>query len=627
MAFFLSLPLVEPYEFARLGAILCAMAAAFLMIGRALANGTQTDGGMLLDAALLFWAWLLASVFWSEARYVSIIALGTFSLMPLGFFALALSRDSQCIVPCIARVAGLIIAGLAAWALAQYFFLPELLVNGGVRAPFANPNAYAALLSLGFFAGLGWMVQAGEGVRAKVATVFCGLTLGAIIIIGSRGALFSLIAALAVFTFLLRGRLRKQAKQGIAILAFTVLVIVAAAVIPEGRYISVARFTALEQGGYDSIDARLDIWTSTVAMISAHPWLGTGLGTFFLYYPPYRLESEFASAGLAAHNDPLQFWAEAGLPAFVLFYAFAALAARRMVRAVSMLALGDGRRAMMAGLFCGAGAMVMHSHVDFNFAAAPLLLVSGLMLGWWFRETAAVLPEERITIALPARWPVYLKWIIVGAPFLISGIFLQGLLVSEYYTNRAKALALTGQVQEFAASVNAANDAGFGLNARPYIYAALIPLGALQSGGPLPGEEKAEQAARAQEMLGKAQALNPRLVAVYHYGAQVAQAAGDDAQAMALLQQALAVNPMHQPARQALAALHLSQGDKVQALAVLKEGVHWPPRFQDPLPYYNMTAMLAAELGDVQTHRLAAEKIAAWQQQKAQEDFSTAILP
>jgi hypothetical protein len=63
----------------------------------------------------------------------------------------------------------------------------------------------------------------------------------------------------------------------------------------------------------DQLGIRRELAISTVHMIAAHPWLGTGLGTWPMVYPQYAV----VDVGLVAnqaHNDWLQWTAEGGLP-------------------------------------------------------------------------------------------------------------------------------------------------------------------------------------------------------------------------------------------------------------------------------------------------------------------------
>ena len=56
-------------------------------------------------------------------------------------------------------------------------------------------------------------------------------------------------------------------------------------------------------------------------MIKEYGLFGTGIGTYFLYFPEFRLAGDNWGA-YYAHNDPLQYWIELGVLGPILFYAF-----------------------------------------------------------------------------------------------------------------------------------------------------------------------------------------------------------------------------------------------------------------------------------------------------------------
>lgn len=66
-----------------------------------------------------------------------------------------------------------------------------------------------------------------------------------------------------------------------------------------------------------SLNARLPQWEAAWSLFTSSPWLGTGLGTFSVLYPPLR--SEYVSAGKLVHNDYLQLLQEGGILLAVLF--------------------------------------------------------------------------------------------------------------------------------------------------------------------------------------------------------------------------------------------------------------------------------------------------------------------
>ena len=63
----------------------------------------------------------------------------------------------------------------------------------------------------------------------------------------------------------------------------------------------------------DPMALRRELDVSSVQMAKAHPWLGTGLGTWPIVYPQYAVIDIGVFAN-QAHNDWLQWTAEGGLP-------------------------------------------------------------------------------------------------------------------------------------------------------------------------------------------------------------------------------------------------------------------------------------------------------------------------
>ncbi|WP_024335326.1 O-antigen ligase family protein [Desulfotignum balticum] len=78
----------------------------------------------------------------------------------------------------------------------------------------------------------------------------------------------------------------------------------------------VQRIMTLTQGDMeDNITHRLNLWEGTRHMIADNPAAGTGPGTFETAYPPYQ-QPGYTVLARYAHNDYLQFTAEAGLRSF-----------------------------------------------------------------------------------------------------------------------------------------------------------------------------------------------------------------------------------------------------------------------------------------------------------------------
>jgi O-antigen ligase len=109
----------------------------------------------------------------------------------------------------------------------------------------------------------------------------------------------------------------------------------------------------------------LDI--SSLHMIAAHPWLGTGLGTWPVAYPKYAIVDAGTFAN-QAHCDWLQWAAEGGIPLAILLVVLFPWALRRSLSNIWGL---------------GICAVLLHACVDYPFSRPAL--------GSWFIVMLAML--------------------------------------------------------------------------------------------------------------------------------------------------------------------------------------------------------------------------------------------
>ncbi len=605
-AFFLSLPLLRPYEIPRLVCIGCVFSAAGLALGWRLSSpeGLSWPRSRLLLVAGLFWLVIVASVFTSAIPFVAFIAACSFSLLPCGVLLSIAVPERELFIRICAWGGGFILFVVAAAQFAQMIAPSVSPVHGGLRWPFANPNTTGALLLLGFFPGLG---IASRGECRRTALLLAALALGGIMVLDGIGIMAALAGGIAVFAALAHraGPSRRDA----ALLSFVGLLFF---YLPDIMPVFNAVFhthigTPVTVVGPPlklvSVHTRLYIWRAALAMIAQHPFLGTGIGTFFLYYPQFRLGSEVQSSGLMAHSDPLQFWAEAGMLAPLMFYAFLALAGARMRAALQKLPLDSPVRAAVAGLFCALAAFVAHAHIDFDLNQPSILLVSGLLLGIWHEMTGEVIQERRKRLALPVSWPENAGWALALLPVIAILFVLQGFLLSERYVNRASDELDRGDITAFAADVNRAGRVGFGMNARAYVMAAGVPIETVESPfALLPGDAKKPDYEKAEDLLAKAEARNPRLVAIPYDRARLARNRNDRAAQEMYLKQALMLNPAHLPSRVMLASLYNREGKNPEGLKILKDALAWPRvkggGAEGASDYFNMLLILGAARND-----------------------------
>ena len=106
----------------------------------------------------------------------------------------------------------------------------------------------------------------------------------------------------------------------------------------------------------DPLGIRRDFTISTLHMAAAHPWVGTGLGTWPIVYPQYAIvdSGNFANQ---AHDDWLQWTAEGGIPFGIILVTLCIWAIRPAFRSVWGI---------------GVIAVFLHAIVDYPFSRAPL---------------------------------------------------------------------------------------------------------------------------------------------------------------------------------------------------------------------------------------------------------------
>jgi hypothetical protein len=501
---------------------------------------------------------------------------------------------------------------LALAALVQYFFIPEMLSSRRVHWPLSNPNTLAGLLSLGFFGAQGWMLSARKRLPSNIALGLSLLLAAAILTTGSRGAVVALAGGF-VPLILLAGNFRRKHWRCLTLTALGMAAFFAAMGLftADGLQATSTRLVETATGAESLLYDRPHIWAASWRVVQDHFWSGTGIGTFFLYYPQYRT-GDFTSAGLMAHNDPLQFGVEMGVLAPLLFYLFAAGACIRSVRALRACPPDDPRRIYVLAPLCALGALVAHAHISFHFHVPPTLIAVGGLLGFWWLWTGGILKDDTPLYRFSLS-PVLLKTALVLALLAPAALFSawQG---SEVMAARAQKAALSGDVETFADSVNGAGKLSGNRNARALVMAAGVKLATLEETGfQMDQSRHAALLQSGLRLLEMAERHNPRLSDIAYNKARFTALRGqEDGEAAFFLRHALALNPLHLPARRMLADLYDERGAPAEAYALLKEGLDWPyASAEDSVPYYQDFALRALARGDMEAHKRALEKIRA----------------
>lgn len=607
VGFGFALMLLEAYEaesfllaFLCMGAcVICVLAAAPLSALRAVISAP------IVWLALGFWALAALSAAFSDIPFVSFIYFCFFSVFPLSAFVVACGGSCALLKP-LGYGAAVVFGALALSCLTQYFFMPEMLFHGTVNWPLANPNSLAGLLSLGFFAAVGWMLAAPGRGQANIGLAFAVLLFAALLTTGSRGAFAAMIPAVALFLWGLRGYLDQHKRCLGALVVLSVLMFVAMSVLTPLGVKSPASFIETTLSGAQSVLwSRPAIWAAALEVFRAHIWSGTGVGTFFLYYPEVRSAGDPSTAGLMVHSDPLQFAVEMGVMAPLLFYGFILAAVWMSVRALKKLPLDDARLVCILAPFCALMALIIHAHITFHFQVLSILMVAGVLLGFWFLQVRAVLYASIQETEEPYCNPC-VRWGLAVPVVGILSIFSQ-FQVSEILVNRAQNDLMVGAGESYANKINRAGRLSYNQNARALVAATHLPLGIVQLNAPLmPRDALQTLEGQLCSLLDRAELANPRLAQIYFARAEMAayiqpflpeKGEGERYDVAEELRKALAIDPLHLGSRMKLADLSLRVGRMEEALDILEPGLNWWYKNQRPRLFLEKTYGLARQLG------------------------------
>lgn len=362
--------------------------------------------GWLPAWALAWLIWLVVLVWISGTPYSSWFFFWTLSGLPIALLAWqALDQPDT--------VWGWLRKGL--WLGATVFSVSgiwQVASSEAVRAhgPLIDPNAYAGALNLLWFP-LAARFMAVDLRQTSHLSSFAKasvlLLLGlAFFAANSRGALLSWLLVAPLLLWFNRRSPQFKSKAtlllGLWVLAFGVMQLVTS--------YNLAQAAAFSD---DSLAARWLLWRSTWSMIQIHPWFGSGLGTWSLFYPAFRDNREWGTTGYYAHNDYLQFAAEGGLVTLVLFLAGMVLVARLLWR---QLKLKHKQPAQIEaiGLLLGVAAISLHAAVNFIFYHAFISIITGLFIGRAWQVSAGA--EHMRIISIPA--------ISAGSRKLLAGLLI-----------------------------------------------------------------------------------------------------------------------------------------------------------------------------------------------------------
>lgn len=552
----------------------------------------RTAFALLLTA---FWLWLGVSVLWSKIPSISTINFFYIGSLPLAFWLYALERNRSkywsVFSPLVAALA-VLLSFVAAYQLLVLQITP--------RSVFLDVNSHAAFLALIALpcASVYLSVVQSPGRRRLAASIAAALFVlsFAIAITGGRGVMSAYGVGCVMFILITWPRVRAAAIAGLALIVTTACIV--GNLLASGN--TVERLATLA----DPVHAgapRFIIWEAAWRMLQAHPLLGTGFGTFYLFYPAYRHPDD-TSSGYMVHNDYLQLWIEGGLPALLIIMLIGVVLCVLLLRVWRSRTLDPPAVLEAAGLGCGVLVVALHSNLNFNFYTMPTLLLCGIMLA---RFSLLVEPRPLEWVVVPQRIlrpSVYRVSITLLA--LIPVIYLGSLAVSEIEYQRGLQLAQAGKLIESDKALNRAERFSPQLNNVLVTHADLMR----HFVSLLPAVDRTQRESlyrEASQMLDRAEEINRYHALTYFVRGQLYRESPDITGAswyersVDAYQMALTLDPRFYRARQAYAEIARARGRTAQAREILEQGLgYWYPDTPDLIPYLALTARLRHDAGD-----------------------------
>jgi O-antigen ligase len=325
-----------------------------------------------LTALLL---WIATSTAWSASQPRTVDEVERTIIYVAASAALLLLVSSETCPYLLGGVLGAIV-GIASYALVEGAPAGGQPLSGSL----GYWNALGILAVIGIVLALGF-ASAAVPLWARLAALASVPVLGTTLYLThSRGAVVALAAALVAMAFLhpLLSGSRRLVAAGLTVVAVAALI--AGAVHAGGptqllgRSVGEFRAAPASHGRHSeklltlSGNFRSDYWHVAWGQYRAHPLLGSGAGTFGLYWDRDRKTIYGATE---AHNLYLETLAELG-PAGLLLLAATLL--------VPFLALRRAPGPLAAGAACAYLAFLVHAGVDWDWEL-PAVTVAGLLCG------------------------------------------------------------------------------------------------------------------------------------------------------------------------------------------------------------------------------------------------------
>ena len=586
--------------------LVCLFLMAFFVFAPGFKAGWQVPRSATAILILLFGLYTVASTFWSQVPYISILFAFVLTSLPFVFFTLVCMKEPVLATRLHAAALCLVICGFALWAMVQFFFMYDKY-GPRIHHPMLSPNNLAALFMIGLFMATTLFMRARRRWALAGSYTLVALLVLAFLMTQSRGGLFSAIGGMAIFMVAVRRypgfHWGKVAGILLALGASILIVNIGSA-----GWLS-HNFGALTSAVHlNSMTDRLSLYESSLHILRDHFWGGIGLGTFYFTYPAYRSTTDY-SDGFFVHMDPLQYGVEMGILAPVLFYGILVAVLWRTVRAFIRLPRESTARVEIMAAFCAMLAVTVHTHIDFHLYILVSLIAMAVPLAWWYALTEEALGDTRLFIPAP-RLPA---WIMQGAFALV-------LLALVSWPVRAAITTVTmppaqkavdeGRLADAQRMIDSISRYSPGNNYRLYqLQGRLAAQTLTMQGRTMPIEDARKVLEQGLAAYGRAIESNTDFTGPYNDRAKLYFLAHGwlqpDGYALAEKDLSCAVenNPLDWDARTGLAMLYQVQGYFSRAARVLERGRQWPlPRGPAGVNLMVMEAQMHQKMGDTATY-------------------------
>jgi O-antigen ligase len=525
---------------------------------------------------LAYLVWLFIVTFSSAIPNTSMMTLAVLAGLPISYLAASNSPNITATWSPLRMMLFLGSVSLAIWGLWQ---VVAQIGYGFPVGPLVDRNAFAALMNLLWFPAT-YLFLINTSSRLKAIFFGSGLFIinMALFATASRGGIATWLLLLPILLW--AGWRCTHAKWWVAAIP---LIAIAAyiASMNLGADTNIAnRSFALSQDA--STGARLLLWQSAIQMTWAHPFTGTGWGTFAGIYPAFRSPLENTTAGVFAHNDYLQLAAEGGViaPLLLLLILFGILWQLRRSVKLSHTAAGLESTTLLLGVL----AIFIHAGVNFIFYFAFMNIIAGLYLA-----RAAQLTETPRIITLPSlaqiskpikRMMAGFIILLVAAPFVLHLIAQACLTGSQPGLKALNAVAPNINAYDIAKLITAIRpQEGIAQEVMLQVTEAGLAdsAGISMTGGNFQRELLNEALDRFDQVRAQT-ANNPNMgvrevkILISHHTALPAGLAY--AKAHSIITANLKADPYHANSYIALARLQVAEGHRADAINTLQQATH-----------------------------------------------------